>query len=57
MRDLLDRGDRNAAREQRVEGTLVGRRRYARHLGYANAFSADCDQVREGTSNLDADPH
>src|SRR5262249_48618572 len=57
MRNLLDRGDRNAAREQRVEGTLVRRRRHARHLGYANTFSADCHQVRKRTSNLDADPH
>src|SRR5215831_3434603 len=57
MGEIVDCADGDAARHEGVEGTLVRRRRHARHLGDANAVGSDGDQVRKRTADLDADPH
>src|SRR5262249_39643700 len=57
VREVLDRGDVDAAGEQGVEGTLVRCARYAWYLGHADALGANGDQIRECASDLDAHAH
>ena len=55
VREVLDRGDVDAAGEKGIEGALVRCVRHAWHLGHADAVRSDRDQVGERAADLYAD--
>ena len=57
MGKIIDGIKRNLALEQGCERALVWAVGRARHLEDPDAMLVDCDQIRERTPNLNANPH